>query len=75
MELKAAVSLLYESLPVVYVVQPVQQRVDVSDLQLVVSDGLQSPSNRLVVTLHVHLKGQRSNLKSKVTDIVQTLMI
>lgn len=45
--------------PVVDVVQPVQQGVDVSDLQLVVSDGLQSPSNRLVVALHVHLTGHR----------------
>lgn len=55
--------------PVVYVVEPVQQRVDVSDLQLVVGDCLQSPSNRLVVALHVNLEGQRSRLKSVVIKV------
>lgn len=49
--------------PVVDVVQPVQQGVDVGDLQLVISDGLQSPSNCLVVALHVHLMGGRSKVK------------
>lgn len=43
-------------LPLVSVVQPVQQSVDVPDLQLVVSDALQPPGNSLVVTLQVHLR-------------------
>lgn len=49
------------SVPFVDVVQPVQQGVDVGDLQLVVGDGLQATGDRLVVALHIHLvrvKGQ-----------------
>ena len=59
--------------PVVYVVQPVQQRVDVSDLQLVVGDGLQSPSNRLVVALHINLR--RSKVEDKEEHCYESLVL
>lgn len=56
------------SVPAVDVVQPVQQRVDVCDFQLVVSDGLQATGDRLVVAFRIHLeqvKGQNEESPTK----------
>lgn len=51
--------------PVIYVVQPVQQEVNITDVQLTFTNGLQPPGNSLMVALQVHLSDEGHRACSK----------